>query len=440
MFRFLGIALAIILTSFAIFPIELVWLPGLTMKTAMAPLGLIMLLVNLVRERNPVLDSGFLRVVIWAAAVSLISFVSITYNNTNDNSFTGYFISMVVWVCAAYVAVYVIKTVHGTLSVGLVANYLIAVCVMQCLLALIISQIPLIENLVNSVFITGGKEMTKGRLYGIGAGWDIAGLRFMAVLVIVIYMLVHLSEEEEKKYSVLYIGAFLIIGLIGNMISRSTVFGVIIGLVYLIFISLSGKKNTEIISRIWKKFLLFMAMLVLGAGMLYQTNSSFRNSMHFGFEGFFSLYEEGRWEVSSNKGLIYMLKYIKPEKTRTWIIGDGYCDTPLHDPYYTGAHAYGGYYMGTDVGYMRFIFYFGIIGTLIFMMYFYQVACVCSRYFPNYKDMFFLILLCNFIGWIKVSTDIFCVFALFLAVRLVAVTNTTDKIKLSQKSLMAGDY
>ena len=83
MFRFLGIALAIILTSFAIFPIELVWLPGLTMKTAMAPLGLIMLLVNLVRERNPVLDSGFLRVVIWAAAVSLISFVSITYNKMN---------------------------------------------------------------------------------------------------------------------------------------------------------------------------------------------------------------------------------------------------------------------------------------------------------------------------------------------------------------------
>lgn len=35
-----------------------------------------------------------------------------------------------------------------------------------------------------------------------------------------------------------------------------------------------------------EKFLLFMAMLVLGAGMLYQTNSSFRNSMHFGFEGF----------------------------------------------------------------------------------------------------------------------------------------------------------
>ena len=46
MFKLLGIVLAIILTSFAIFPIELVWFPGLTLKTAMAPLGLVMLLVK----------------------------------------------------------------------------------------------------------------------------------------------------------------------------------------------------------------------------------------------------------------------------------------------------------------------------------------------------------------------------------------------------------
>ena len=76
--------------------------------------------------------------------------------------------------------------------------------------------------------------MTKGRLYGIGAGLDIAGLRFMAVLSIIIYMVTHLSEKEEKKYSLLYIAAFFIIALIGNMISRSTVFGVFISLAYLI--------------------------------------------------------------------------------------------------------------------------------------------------------------------------------------------------------------
>ena len=49
--------------------------------------------------------------------------------------------------------------------------------------------------------------------------------------------------------------------------------------------------------------------------------------------------------------------------------------------------------------------------------------------------MFFLILLCNYIGWIKVSTDIFCLFALFLATRLMSM-NTTNKIELSQERLI----
>lgn len=429
MIKYLGIVLAIILTSFAVFPVLLVWFPGLTMKTAMAPLGLVMMFVNLVRQRHPVLDSGFLLVTIWAAAVSFMSFVSITYNDTNDNSFTGYFISMLVWICAAYVAVSAIKVVHGTVSVKLVANYLIAMCVAQCVLAFIISQVSFIENLVNSVFLTGGEEMTKGRLYGIGAGLDIAGLRFMAVLAIIIYMVTHLSEEEEKKYSLLYIAAFFIIALIGNMISRSTVFGVFISLAYLIIASFSRDRQTDLMRRIWKKFLLLTGALVFGAIVLYQTNYSFRNSMHFGFEGFFSLYEKGQWEVSSNNSLIWMLKNIKPENTRTWIIGDGYCGDPNNDPYYIGSQPKGGYYMGTDVGYMRFIFYFGILGTLVFMGYFYQVACVCGRYFPKYKDMFFLILLCNYIGWIKVSTDIFCLFALFLVIPLVSETIVPNEEK-----------
>lgn len=429
MIRYLGSVLAIILISFAVFPIELVRFPGLTLKTAMAPLGLIMMLVNLARRRRSVLDSGFLKVGIWAAAVSFISFVSITYNDTNDNSFTGYFISMLIWVCAAYVAVSAIKVVHGTVSVKLVANYLIAMCVAQCVLAFVISQVPSIENLVNSVFLTGGKEMTKGRLYGIGAGLDIAGLRFMAVLAIIIYLVTHLSEEEEKKYSLLYIAAFFIIALIGNMISRSTLFGVFISLAYLIIVSFSRDRQTDLMRRIWKKFLLLTGALVFGAIVLYQANSSFRNSMHFGFEGFFSLYETGQWEVSSNNSLIWMLKNIKPENARTWIIGDGYCGDPNNDPYYIGPQPKGGYYMGTDVGYMRFIFYFGIIGTIIFMGYFYQVACVCSRYFPKYKDMFFLVLLCNYIGWIKVSTDIFCLFALFLVIPLVSETMVSNEEK-----------
>lgn len=417
MLKYLGIFLAIVFTSFFFFPVEFVWFPGINTKTAMAGVGLILLLIQLSRRRTPVLDSGLLSVVIWAAAVSFMSFLSITYNDTNDPSFLTYFISMCVWLAAAYMATSIIRVVHGTISVKIVANYLIAVCTLQCIIAFAISQIPFVDYIVNSIFITGKEAMSKGRLYGIGASVDIAGLRFMAVLVIISYIITNLSEYESRKYLKWYIFSFLVISLIGNMISRSTVFGVIMGLLYLVGASLLKKITTRAnLLRLWKYLSISVGVLIIGAISLYQTNQSFRNSMHFGFEGFFSLYEQGEWKVSSNVGLIWMLKNIKPENTRTWIIGDGYCDDPMNDPYYTGSQSTGGYYMGTDVGYIRFIFYFGILGTLVFMGYFCQTAYVCAKHFPRYRDMFILILLCNFIGWIKVATDLFLVFAIFLSI------------------------
>lgn len=335
---------------------------------------------------------------------------------------------MCVWLCAAYMAVSIIRMVHGTLSVRLVANYLIAVCTLQCLIAISISQIPIVSDIVNSIFYTYEEGMAAGRLYGIGASLDVAGLRFMAVLVINAYIISILSEDESSKYLKWYIASFLITGFISNMISRTSAFGVAIGLSYLLLASLSKKIGVRTnFARLWKYISLSIGALTVGVIFLYQTNQGFRDNMHYGFEGFFSLYEKGKWEVNSNRGLIYMWKYIKPESARTWIIGDGYCDDPNKDPYYTGSQPKGGYYKGTDVGYMRFIFYFGIIGTIALIGYFCQTAHVCSTHFPNYRYMFLLILLCNFIGWIKVSTDIFLVFAIFLAIILAGYSDKQEK-------------
>jgi uncharacterized membrane protein len=72
--------------------------------------------------------------------------------------------------------------------------------------------------------------------------------------------------------------------------------------------------------------------------------------------------------------------------------------------------------MATDVGYLRFIFYFGLIGLIAFISYFIKVMGVCVRRLPQYKVVFVLFILVNFIVWFKVATDIFLVFALFLCV------------------------
>ena len=158
--------------------------------------------------------------------------------------------------------------------------------------------------------------------------------------------------------------------------------------------------------------LVFIVLFVsIVCTLLYNTSEYWKEQLRFGFEGFFSLVEKGRWEVQSNE----MLKegLIFPDNSHTWIIGDGYMADPDVDPNYIGPESWG-FYMNTDAGYSRFLFYFGIIGLGAFIIFMAKVCLVCVSRFKNYRMMFFMILLLNYIIWIKVSTDIFLAFAPFL--------------------------
>lgn len=71
--------------------------------------------------------------------------------------------------------------------------------------------------------------------------------------------------------------------------------------------------------------------------------------------------------------------WIWPDNPMTWLIGDGYFNNPINsNPYYIGP-ASTNYYMGTDVGYCRFIFYFGLIGLSAFCLYLSIVQNVALR-------------------------------------------------------------
>ena len=185
--------------------------------------------------------------------------------------------------------------------------------------------------------------------------------------------------------------------------------------IYLIVITLMERSSGgEGLGRMWKVVAWMSAVAVVISVVLYNVSPIFRYNLHFAFEGFFSLAETGRWEVHSNEILKSMVVF--PDNPKTWLIGNGYFENPyMKDPYYIGRIFYG-YYMQTDIGYCRFLFYFGIFGLLAFIAYFIKVATTCMKRFPDYKLMFFAILMVNFIVWCKVSSDIFLVFAIFLCI------------------------
>lgn len=413
--RSLGILFLVILTSFYFFPFDLVFLPGVNTKMVMAGLGLIAITSHLAINRDSLINSGIFSLSLWAGFVSIIGWISVVYNGTPDLAYANYIVSMWVWLSAAYFLVMCMRFVHRCVTIHLIIRYLLVVCVIQCLLALLIDNVPIIRTF--AIFVMGPQEWIEGvnRLYGIGAALDTAGVRFSVVLVLTAFYIVIISKTELRKWMPVYLIAFFIIGIIGNMIARTTTVGLILSFVYWFYVAYSSKFHINNDNRafwVWGTFIFTVTLII--TIYLYNCDPEIRKNLRFAFEGFFSLIEDGEWNVSSNEKLQTM--YVFPQNYKTWLIGDGYFSNPISiDPYFIGKEV-SGYYMGTDVGYLRFIFYFGLFGLLGMCMVIIKAGLLCVYKFPTYKLLFIFLIIINFLVWLKVSTDIFLIFALFLMI------------------------
>ena len=90
----------------------------------------------------------------------------------------------------------------------------------------------------------------------------------------------------------------------------------------------------------------------------------------YAFELFFSLFNEGKLDSSSVNDMLENMIFF-PDSLDQWLIGDGY----LEDPVVSGNN-----YMGTDLGYLRFLFYFGIFGSLCIYFFYFVVFGVAYRF------------------------------------------------------------
>ena len=414
MIKWIKVLLTGVLVSFFYFPFEFKFLPGINTKMMLAAVGLVVLLYSWVRKREFAIPRELFFLLILSGVVSLVSLFSITYNQTPDTAYVSYIVSAAVWLSAAFTTCYIIYTVHGRLDITLLINYLTGVCVFQCIIAIAIDFSPTVMAFVDRFYVGGEYMRNLKRLYGIGAGLDVAGTRFSCVLICLSYLIAYRSDPLKNVQMYLYFLSFAIITVLGNMMARTTVVGAVIGLLFMVFFGIIYSPSRE---RNGRARLTGIIVTVLAAAIpmtvyYYRTNPEFYELTRFAFEGFFSLAEKGEWEVASNEMLKNMIVY--PDEFKTWMIGDGYFLNQRYDPNYIGDATEGGFYMGTDIGYLRFIFYFGTIGLIAISAVMIYAGALCMKFYKDYSLMFFMILVAGFIMWAKSSTDIFVFFTFFI--------------------------
>lgn len=397
---FLSLITAVTLSMF-VFPVYLTFLPSaINTKMLIAGFGLMAFLYRSIREHEVkisriVLISGLL-----AGLFSLWCLFAVTAAETYNMEYVYYIKSFFTWLLGAYACCVVMKVCAGKNDLPTLTKYIAIVCVGQCVMALLMDNVPFVSNTVDRFFYFGQDFCRRGgRLYGFGSILDVAGVRFSAMLLLIAHQVSTNKEVGERAVSITtYLLAFFITIAIGSTISRTTVVGGGLGLAYMAFANISMRRGGYVSSRQVRVFIvgvLTLAFVLVVSVYLYMNSQMFHENFRFGFEGFFNWVETGEFTTGSTNHLQTM--WVWPETRRAWIIGEGIV---------------GVYKTNSDIGYVNFIFYCGLIGMVIYSLYYiYNHLCLNEKY-NNFRLLSLLLVATTFIVWTKVQTDIFFIDAL----------------------------
>lgn len=399
----LGILSVMVVDAF-FFDFKLRVFPIANSKMILAVIGAVAFVFDSIRRGQPLISKRVIKSAFLAVLFSLWCFVAITINGTDDRTFVKYFASFGTWLGGAYGVYAILKLLHGRVDLGRISWYLALVCVSQCVIALLIDNVGFVRTTVNSIFLQASDFYeSAGRLYGIACALDPAGVRFSAVQILIAHQLAKEESIRENigAYSTLFI-SFLVITVVGSIISRTTGVGTALGLGYILMTNLRIEKG-GLVSRtqfVLSLLLLFLILSAVGISTyLYNTSSSFHNELRFGFEGFFNWVETGEFRTGSTDHLQTM--WVWPETPRSWILGEG---------------KLGVFQIGSDIGYCNYIFHCGLIGLAIFTTFFLFNHLSLISKFKRFTLTAWLLVAVTLIVWCKVMTDIFLLDALLFCV------------------------
>ena len=366
----------------------------------LAVLGIIFFLYDCLKRgafsiSRPVLVSSILAIVF-----SIWCLFSIAENATSDTTYSRYWLSFATWLGGAYGVCFLIRELTGGLDLERLSYYLALVCLVQCIMAVWMDNSLTLRTFVDLYIVQDQSFLhTINRLYGIGASLDPAGVRFSVVLVLIAHQLSNNGFAVQSAVkTIFYFVSFAIITVIGSIIARTTWVGAAVGIVYMVFSNLKTKKGMMEVRQIAFWLTLFGVVLVtVGISTyLYDHNEAFRANLRFGFEGFFNWVETGVFRTDSTDKLNRIM-WVWPKDTRSWILGTGLFDNWVY---------------GTDIGYCRFTLYCGLVGLVLFSIFFIYNGIAFSMKLDNVTLLSISLIALTFIIWLKVSTDIFFIYAL----------------------------
>lgn len=361
-----------LLYFFFLYSVQFFFVPGaLGTRVVIGLLGGLLLLGNFSKQLQHgslLIPRRFVNISFCLILIFLVSLCTNVINGTLERFFFTGIISMVMILLAAYFVVYCTGKVYGSdkITFELISRYIIYAVVGQMFMSTLMFVVPTFRDFILGIqyqfdYSLTLFDITEGiRLIGFGSQFFSAGITNGFALILIAWIL-----RTNKPIGIPYrwlIVFFVLITVVGAMMARTTLAGTALGIVLMLWkskifkLKISGRLRRSVYTLVGIGVLGGLTVIILPAYLKDTLNTAWE----YGFEMFYNYFKTGTASTASTNALATMYE-IYPTKLDTWIIGDGYWFSDPDNPL--------AYYMGIDVGHLRLIFYFGLIGLGIYFLY-----------------------------------------------------------------------
>lgn len=292
---------------------------------------------------------AYMPFVIFAIVAALVS-------GFYDPYLYSYSRSQIGWLFTAYLVTFLFFKVFpkGTLNQYLM--FIVGAIGLQCVATVLMHENPAINDFLTSLAMQTDleelkRQQTEGaRLLGYGVAFFGAGLICGLALILITYILMSKRMGFIKLclLGILYSFIFYV----GLLSARTTVIGLAASLILLIILMFKGNIGS---GQGYKFMGIGLIFIIIGYTLCF---IYFPEYTDWAFELFNNYEESGELRTASSDSIQYM--FILPPTVEMWLFGRGSM-----------------YFWGSDVGYSRLLFYFGLPGTIAFFYYPYAMSKMC---------------------------------------------------------------
>ncbi len=259
----------------------------------------------------------------------------------------------------AWLLAYVGKTIIS--SKEKLMECIVLVNLIQSVFIILEFTVPVFKKAILSIQVLTangvGAMVEQGiRAYGLGAGYDIGAFTMAFSLLITIYLY---FEDNVQKKKVRYLLYFIVQVLAGLLMARSIFFGCIVSVLFFLCINgpNMGKKKRRIIGIILALGIVVFIVLSIFGSKLSQLTKEYSKTLTWIFE-FFIWDKVKATGKQTNSLMVLMSMYSLPQKISIWLFGEGRYVTASGNPY-----------KDMDPFYMRFLYFWGISGIAVYLVF-----------------------------------------------------------------------